>query len=89
MVNDASILQNVILKCKFTANSRASAFGVAHDLIGEPLEFNKVMSERAGYPIYTCESGSYVCDLEDRLQSICMIMLEPKDYKERFSKDER
>lgn len=68
MINDASILQNVILKCKLTANSKSSAFDVAHDLIGEPLEFNEFISERAGYPIYSCESGSYVCDLEDRLE---------------------
>ena len=68
MTNNAEVLTSVILKCKLTANSKSSAFDVAHDLIGEPLEFNKVMSERAGYPIYTCDSGSYVCDLEDRIE---------------------
>lgn len=68
MANDASILQSVILKCKLTANSKSSAFDVAHDLIGEPFELNKVISERAGYPVYSTESGSYVCDLEDRIE---------------------
>ena len=68
MVNDSNILQNVILKCKITANSKSSAFDVAYDLIGEPFEFNKVSSERAGYSIYSCESGTYICDLEDRLE---------------------
>lgn len=68
MINDASILQNVILKCKLTANSKSSAFDVAYDLIGEPFELNKVISERAGYPVYSTESGTYICDLEDRIE---------------------
>lgn len=68
MVKDGNILQNVILKCKLTANSKSSAFDVAYDLIGEPFELNKVISERAGYSVYSTESGSYVCDLEDRIE---------------------
>lgn len=68
MVNDGNILQNVILKCKLTANSKSSAFDVAYDLIGESFELNKAISERAGYSVYSTESGTYICDLEDRLE---------------------
>lgn len=68
MVKDGNILQNVILKCKLTANSKSSAFDVAYDLIGEPFELNKVISERAGSSVYSTESGTYIYDLEDRLE---------------------
>ena len=68
MTNNANTLTNVILKCKLTANSRNSAFESAYQLLDEVFNYDSFKSERAGYPIYTCDSGSYVCDLEDRIE---------------------
>ena len=68
MVNDSNILQNVILECKLTAVNKSSAFGIAYDLVGESLEFNRAISDRARYSVYSTESGTYVCDLEDRIE---------------------
>lgn len=68
MTNNANTLTNVILKCKLTANSRNSALEIAHQLLDEVFNHDSFKSERAGYPIYTCESGAYVCDLEDRIE---------------------
>lgn len=68
MTNNANTLTNVILKCKLTANSRNSALEIAYQLLDEVFSYASFKSERAGYPIYTCNSGSYVCDLEDRIE---------------------
>lgn len=68
MTNNANTLTNVILKCKLTANSRSSAFEIAYQLLDEVFSYNSFKSDEAGYPIYTCESGAYVCDLEDRIE---------------------
>lgn len=68
MINKAEVLINVILKCKLIANSRSSAIESAQELLDEVFSHDSFKSERAGYPIYTCESGSYVCDLEDRIE---------------------
>lgn len=68
MTNNAEVLINVILKCKLTANSRSSAFESAYQLLDEVFDYDSFKSERAGYPIYTCDSNSYVCDLEDRIE---------------------
>ena len=68
MTNNVEVLTNVILKCKLTANSRSSALEIAYQLLDEVFSYNSFKSERAGYPIYTCDSGSYVCDLEDRIE---------------------
>ena len=68
MTNNANTLTNVILKCKLTANSWNSALEIAHQLLDEVFNYDSFKSERAGYPIYTCESGAYVCDLEDRIE---------------------
>jgi len=68
MTNNAEVLTNVILKCKLTANSRNSALEITYQLLDEVFSYDSFKSERAGYPIYTCDSGSYVCDLEDRIE---------------------
>ena len=68
MTNNANSLTNVILKCKLTANSRNTALEIAYQLLDEVFSYDSFKSERAGYPIYTCNSGSYVCDLEDRIE---------------------
>ena len=68
MTNNAEVLTNVILKCKLTANSKSSAIESAYQLLDEAFSYNSFKSDRAGYPIYTCDSGSYVCDLEDRIE---------------------
>lgn len=68
MTNKADTLTNVILKCKLIANSRSSAFEITGQLLDEVFNYDNFKSDRAGYPIYTCESGAYVCDLEDRLE---------------------
>lgn len=68
MTNKAEVLTSVILKCKLTANSRSSAIEIAYELLDEVFNYDNSKSRRAGYPIYTCESGSYVCDLEDRIE---------------------
>lgn len=68
MTNNAEVLTNVILKCKLTANSRNSAFEITYELLDEVFNYDNSKSKRAGYPIYTCESGAYVCDLEDRIE---------------------
>ena len=68
MTNNANTLANVILKCKLTANSRSSAIESAYQLLDEVFNYDSFKSERAGYPIYTCESGAYVYDLEDRIE---------------------
>ena len=68
MTNNAEVLTNVILKCKLTANSRNSALEITYQLLDEVFKYDSFKSERAGYPIYTCDSGSYVCDLEDRIE---------------------
>ena len=68
MTNNAEILTSVILKCKLTANSRNSAIESAQQLLDEVFNYDNFKSERAGYPVYTCESGAYVCDLEDRIE---------------------
>ena len=68
MTNNAEVLTNVILKCKLTANSKSSAIESAYQLLDEVFSYNSFKSDRAGYPIYTCDSGSYVCDLEDRIE---------------------
>lgn len=68
MTNNTNSLTNVILKCKLTANSRSSAIESAYQLLDEVFSYNSFSSNRAGYPIYTCDSGAYVCDLEDRIE---------------------
>ena len=68
MTNNANTLTNVVLKCKLTANSRNSALEISYQLLDEVFSYDSFKSERAGYPIYTCDSGSYVCDLEDRIE---------------------
>ena len=68
MTNNANTLTNVILKCKLTANSKGSAIESAYQLLDEVFTYDSFKSGRAGYPIYTCNSGSYVCDLEDRIE---------------------
>ena len=68
MTNNAEVLTNVILKCKLTANSKFSAFEIVYQLLDEVFNYDSFKSERAGYRIYTCDSGSYVCDLGDRIE---------------------
>lgn len=68
MTNNAEVLTNVILKCNLTANSRNTALEIAYQLLDEVFSYDSFKSERAGYPIYTCNSGSYVCDLQDRIE---------------------
>lgn len=68
MTNNAEVLTNVLLKCKLTANSRSSAIEIAYQLLEEVFSYSSFKSNRAGYPIYTCESGAYVCDLGDRIE---------------------
>ena len=68
MTNNAEVLTNIILKCKLTANSRSSAIESAYQLLDEVFSYDSFKSERAGYPVYTCDSGSCVCDLEDRIE---------------------
>lgn len=68
MTSSIKVLQNLINNCVLNVSSKSNAFDVAYDLIGEPFELNKVLSERAGYSIYSCESGTYICDLNTRLE---------------------
>lgn len=68
MTNNAEVLTSVLLKCKLTANSKSSAIEIAYQLLDEEFSYNSFKSNRAGYSIYTCESGSYVCDLGDRIE---------------------
>ena len=68
MTNNAEVLRNVLLKCKLTENNRSSAIESAYQLLDEVFSYDSFKSERAGYPIYTCDSDSYVCDLEDRIE---------------------
>lgn len=99
MVNDGNILQNVILKCKLTANSKSSAFNVEN--ITQKYVRCYIDDKYKGLiNIDNCtlmyhfttgmgSKGDNGCTPDNQpSHRICMIMLGPKDYKERFSKGE-
>lgn len=68
MNSNIEALKEVIFTCKLTADTKSFAFDVAYKLLGEDFTYDNSRSLRAGYPIFYCQSGAYVCDLDTRLE---------------------